>query len=94
MIRGCCYPSYLQSCLGHWVIYSPTRQLVASGGACLGPTTNNMVEYRVVSELLQYVSYHSTSCLEVRIESKLVVSQLNGDYRVRNPSLLCHFLKI
>ena len=35
-----------------WVIYSPSGQLVASGGACLGPATNNVAEYGVVIELL------------------------------------------
>ena len=34
------------------VIYVPTGQLVALGGACLGPTTNNVAEYSVVIELL------------------------------------------
>ena len=35
-----------------WVIYSPSGQLVAAGGACLGPASNNAVEYMAVSELL------------------------------------------
>ena len=35
-----------------WVIYSPLGQLVASGGACLGPTTNNVAGYRAIIELL------------------------------------------
>ena len=35
-----------------WVIYSPFRQLVALGGACLGLATNNVAEYRAVIELL------------------------------------------
>ena len=35
-----------------WVIYSPSGQLVASGGACLGPATNNVVEYMDVIEIL------------------------------------------
>ena len=35
-----------------WVIYSPSGQLVASGGACLGLATNNVAEYRDVIELL------------------------------------------
>ena len=34
-----------------WGIYSPLGQLVASGGACLGPATNNVAEYRDVNEL-------------------------------------------
>ena len=35
-----------------WVIYSPSGQLVASRGAFLGPTTNNVAEYRAIIELL------------------------------------------
>ena len=35
-----------------WVIYSPLGQLVAMGGACLGPASNNIAEYRAVIELL------------------------------------------
>ena len=35
-----------------WVIYSPSGQLVAAGGACLGPASNNVAEYRAVIELL------------------------------------------
>ena len=38
--------------LAAWVIYSPSGQLVASRGACLGPATNHVVEYRAVIELL------------------------------------------
>ena len=35
-----------------WVIYSPLGQLVFSGGAYLGPATNNVAKYRVVIEIL------------------------------------------
>jgi ribonuclease HI len=35
-----------------WVIYSPTNQLVSVGGVCLRETTNNVVEYSIVIELL------------------------------------------
>ena len=35
-----------------WVIYSLSGQLVASEGACLGPATNNVAEYRAVIVLL------------------------------------------
>ena len=35
-----------------WVIYSPSGQLVAAGGTCLGPASNNVVEYRAIIELL------------------------------------------
>ena len=35
-----------------WFISSPLGQLVALGGACLGPASNNVTEYRAVIELL------------------------------------------
>ena len=35
-----------------WVLYSPTGDLVSSGGPCLGPATNNLEEYHAVISLL------------------------------------------
>ena len=59
------------------------------------PTTNiNVVEYSVVIELLWDVISHGITCLEVRLESQLVVSHLNGDYQVRHPILLRQFLRV
>ena len=66
--------------LAAWVIYSPSGQLVASGGACLSPATNNVDEYRAVIELLWDALSHGITQLEVRIDSQLVVSQLNRAY--------------
>ena len=80
--------------LATWVIYSPSRQLVASGGACLGPASNNVAEYRVVIELLWDALSHGITQLEVRLDSQLVVSQLNRSYQVRNPILLRQFMQI
>ena len=77
-----------------WVIYSPLGQLVASGDACLGAATNNVVEYSVGIELLWDARLRGITCLEVIIDSQLVVSQLNGDYQVWNPNLLRQFLRV
>ena len=77
-----------------WVIYSPSGQLVAFGGACLGHAANNVAEYRIVIELLWYVLLGGITHLEVRLDSQLVVSQLNRAYQVRNPILLCQLCKL
>ena len=71
-----------------WVIYSPSGQLVAADGACLGPTSNNVAEYRAVIELLWDSLSRGIIQLEVHLDSQLVVSQLNRAYQVRNPTLL------
>jgi ribonuclease HI len=35
-----------------WVIFTPQGRLLSSRGICLGDTTNNVVEYSAVIELL------------------------------------------
>ena len=52
-----------------WVIYSPSRQLVASVGTCLGPATNNVAKYRVVIEILWYALSCGLTQLEFRLDS-------------------------
>jgi ribonuclease HI len=61
-----------------WVVYSPKGLLVSSGGVCLGPSMNNVVEYSVVIELLRNGISHGIHSLEFRLDSQLVVYQLNG----------------
>jgi ribonuclease HI len=60
-----------------WVVYSP-----------VGPSMNNVAKYSIVIELLHDVISHGIRSLEVWLDSQLVVCQLNGHYRVRNPTLL------
>jgi ribonuclease HI len=57
-----------------WVVYSPKGLLVSSGGVCLGPSTNNVVEYSTVIEILHYPISHGILSLEVHLDSQLVVS--------------------
>ena len=75
-----------------WVIYSPKGLLVSSGGVCLGPSTNNVVEYSVVIELLHDAISHGILSLEVRLDSQLVIRKLKNRYCVCDPTLLCRFL--
>ena len=44
-----------------WVIYSPSGQLVASGGAFLGPSTNNVAEYVDVVVTSECIHLYSLS---------------------------------
>ena len=77
-----------------WVIYSPSGQLLSSGGSCLGPATNNLAEYSAVIELLIDALHYDIDHLIVRLDSHLVVSQLNDIYTIRNPILLWKYLRI
>ena len=77
-----------------WVIYAPTGQVLSSRGICLQPSSNNVVEYSVVIELLRDAISHGVHSLEVHLDSQLIVSQLNGLYHIRDPTLLRRFLRV
>jgi ribonuclease HI len=52
-----------------WVVYSPKGLLLSSGGVCLGPSTNNVVEYSIVIELLCDAISHGIHFLELHLDS-------------------------
>jgi len=52
-----------------WVIYSPLGQILSSAGSCLGLSTNNLVEYSVVIELLTNSIGHGIDHLIVKLDS-------------------------
>jgi len=55
--------------------------------------TNNMAEYEALIKALELASYHSKEVTSY-IDSELVVKQLLGEYRVRNPRILKLFLRV
>jgi ribonuclease HI len=71
-----------------WVVYSLEGLLVSSGGVCLGPSMNNVVEYSIIIEILHDAISHGIHSLEVRLESQLVLCQWNGSYHLCDPTLL------
>jgi ribonuclease HI len=77
-----------------WVIFTPQGQLLSSGGICLGDTTNNVVEYSAVIELLRDALSLGISRLRVYLDAQLVVSQLNRIYRVHDPTLHRQLLRV
>ena len=53
----------------------------------LGVTTNNVAEYEGVLLALDLARTLGASDVEVRLDSELVVRQLNGQYKVKHPTL-------
>jgi ribonuclease HI len=54
----------------------------------LGSCTNNVAEYSGLLAALQWAADHGISELRVRSDSELLVKQMRGEYRVKNPGLL------
>ena len=57
------------SAFAAWVIYTPTGQVLSSGGVCLRPSSNNVAEYSVVIELLGDAISHVVLSLQVCLDS-------------------------
>ena len=56
-----------------WVIYEPSGQLLSFNSTCLGPSTNNIVEYNAIIELLLDVISYGIQRLVVHLDSQLAV---------------------
>jgi ribonuclease HI len=53
----------------------------------LGHQTNNYAEYSGLLAALKYAAEHPARALKVISDSELLVKQLRGEYKVRNPAL-------
>ena len=69
-------------------------KVIAEFGKTIGKTTNNTAEYMAVIEALKYLSNSDTTSrpgesdeVDFYLDSTLVVNQLNGLYRVKEPHL-------
>ena len=77
-----------------WVFHHPSGQVVISRGICIGPASNNIVEYTAFVYLLSEAISLGVDSLVVFLDSQLVVLQLNNNYRVRDPFSLRLFLRV
>jgi ribonuclease HI len=69
------------------VITTPDgRELLAEGRA-VGTATSNQAEYLALERALQLATQFQPRRVEVRLDSELLVRQMNGQYRVRSPHL-------
>ena len=62
--------------------------MLSSGGVFLWPSSNNVAKYSPIIDLLCDAISHGVHSLEVRLDSQLGVSKLNGLHHVRDPTFL------
>ena len=60
---------------------------VASLSQYLGHQTNNVAEYQGLIGALEYTLKHGPKALKVVSDSELLVKQIRGEYKVKNPTL-------
>ena len=53
----------------------------------LGSATNNVAEYNGLLAALRYAQANGHNTVRIKSDSELLVKQLKGEYRVKNPGL-------
>lgn len=75
------------SAAGFVLVDSESGQLIEEGGVYLGITTNNQAEYHGLSLGIERALEKGILSLECRLDSQLVVNQINGSYHIKNQEL-------
>lgn len=76
-----------------FVVKNNAGKILEKRGKKLGTTTNNVAEYQAIIFALEYVLREKQGSLKNATEfnfysdSKLVVSQLNGTFKVKDPNI-------
>jgi ribonuclease HI len=73
---------------------SPSGELLDEVSELIGPATNNVAEYRGVLLGLRRAKELGATEIELINDSELVARQLNGDYKVRHPSMIPLFQEV
>ncbi len=77
------------------VIVRKNGEILTKYSAKIGKfVTNNVAEYEALIKALELASKHTDKEVTCFLDSELVVKQLLGKYRVKNPKLLELFLKV
>lgn len=65
-----------------------TGEVLAERGETIGQATNNVAEYRGLIAGLELVAEHAPQAeVEVRMDSRLVVDQMRGTWKIKHPSM-------
>jgi len=62
-------------------------EVIEELGESIGVATNNVAEYRALIAALEWARRHGHRELHVRSDSQLLVQQMLGNYKVKNPGL-------
>lgn len=82
------------------VVFDSMGKRVVEVADYLGETTNNVAEYEAVLRGLKALvaeyegEFLRSVPLEIRMDSKLVIEQLKGAYRVKHPNLVPRYLEV
>jgi len=69
------------------VLCEPDGKIVHEFAECIGAMTNNKAEYRAMLKALELAKARKATRLIAHGDSELIIFQLQGLYRIKNPDL-------
>jgi ribonuclease HI len=69
------------------IIYSPEGEIVGKVSEFLGTTTNNVAEYQALRLTLERATKLGIKNADIFMDSKLIVEQMNGKWKIKNENL-------
>lgn len=69
------------------VLYDEAGEVIGEIAEGIGATTNNVAEYRALIGGLELAAEKGVTEIEVFLDSQLVVSQVKGEWKIKNDSL-------
>ena len=73
--------------IGVLVVDEATGKVLLRHAQCIGRTTHNVAEYTAVLTAVRLAVEAGAQSLHIRTDSRLVVDQMNGHFRVSKPHL-------
>ena len=78
-----------QAAYGAVLMDAVSGAVIAERAECIGVATNNVAEYRGLIAGLELYNEHAPEAdLEVRMDSKLVVEQMSGNWKIKHPDMV------
>lgn len=69
------------------VIRDESEKIIFEHGSYIGDTTNNVAEYTALIKALETARDMQATDLLVRMDSELIVKQMQGVYKIKEPNL-------
>lgn len=69
------------------VIKNEAEEIIYEYSGFIGHATNNVAEYKALLRALEEAHRLGADSLEVRMDSELIVKQMRGEYKIKEPTL-------
>ena len=71
-----------------FVAMDQAKRILHEGGSFIGNANNNYAEYQALKHALEYAVRTDIKSLDIKMDSMLVVNQINGAYSIKNQELI------